>query len=660
MALPQEPMQPMSARRPSGFAIPLILLLLATAAGADTFDDRLAAAVAQVHAADLTGAASALRAIAEEGGAAGQPAVVDAAEAGLADIAFRRGDYGQAQALHEGRRARAAARGDARVVADAEMELALVARRQGRFDLAARGLEAAIAGFRAVGDRSGEAEALVHHALVLLNQGAYTRTLERIDAARELGRQGATVSLDRAHHYLGLLYLGMRDLEEARGHLDQALSEARRQPDPMRAAPVLGSLARIANAQSRFEEALRFCAESDALSRRFDSVPGLAYGALERGRALLGLGRLDEARESLEASRRLSLSVHQDRTAADATFSLGRVALAEGDPDRALALFDEAIPNYLAAGDVPQLFEAYRLMVPLLQARGDLARALDLAGVAIEMQEQISGREISRRVALLEYRHEVADNARRIELLTRDNEIKALRLEREALDRRIATGVITGLLGVVLVLGWLYRRSARIGQRLARSNADLQYSRQALAAANAELADQARALEVAASTDPLTGIANRREVLAALQRACDAANADGFPLAVLLIDVDRFKEVNDTWGHGVGDRVLVRIAHALQALLPPGALAGRYGGEEFLVVLPQMSAGSARAFAEGARTAAAAAMVAGEPAVTLSIGVAVRDGVVPVSLVALVEAADHALYAAKAAGRDRVEMAAPG
>lgn len=659
MAQATTPQLTMSVRRSLRFALLIVLLLPAAAAGARApLDARLAAATAQVHAAEMDAAAAAFQSIAAEAEAEARLADLDAAEAGLADIAFRRGDYERARALHERRRARAEARGDLGVQADAQMELALVARRQGKLDQAGRGLQAAVQAFRSAGDRRGEADALIHHSLVLLNQGAYTRTLEAIDAARELGRQGTAVSLDRAFHYLGLLYLGMRDLDEARGHLDRALDEARRQPDPMRAAPVLGSLARIANAQSRFEEALRFCDESDALSQRFDSVPGLAYGALERGRALLGLGRLAEARASLESSRDLSRSVGQDRTAADATFSLGRVALAEGDPDRALALFDEAIPNYLAAGDVPQLFEAYRLMVPLLQARGDLARALDLAGTAIEMQEQISGRDMSRRVALLEYRHEVADNARRIELLTRDNEIKALRLAREALNRRIAAGVIVGLLLVVGVLGWLYRRSERIGQRLARSNDELLHSRQALAAANVELADQARALEVAASTDPLTGIANRRQVLAVLQRACEAANASGSALALLLIDIDRFKEVNDTWGHGVGDRVLVRVAHALQAMLPPGATAGRYGGEEFLVVLPDHAQDTARAFAERVRAGTADGATAGEPTVTLSIGVSSRVHGQAASLVALIEAADDALYAAKAGGRNRVEVAA--
>ncbi len=661
MVLVPLPLQPMPARRSPRFAFLLVFLLLPTLAGArGAVEQRLAAATALVHAADMDAAVAAFQAIADAAESAGALADLDAAEAGLADIAFRRGDYERAQALHERRRARASARGDARVAADAEMELALVVRRQGRLDQARRGLETAIAGFRAAGEPGGEGEARIHLGLVLLNQGAYTRTLESIDAARELARQGANVSLDRAYHYLGLLYLGMRDLDEARLHLDRALDEARGQPDPMRAAPVLGSLARVANAQSRFEEALRVCEESDALSKRFDSVPGLAYGALERGRALLGLGRLVEARASLERARELSRSVGQDRTAADATFSLGRVALAEGDPDRAIALFDAAIPNYQAAGDVPQLFDAYRLMVPLLQARGDLGRALDLAGMAIEMQEQISGRDMSRRVALLEYRHEVADNARRIELLTRDNEIKALRLEREALQRRVAVGVILALLGLVLVLGWLYRRSDRVGQRLARANAELLDSRQALAAANAELADQARALEVAASTDPLTGIANRRQVLVALQRECDAANAAGTALAVLLIDVDRFKDVNDTWGHGVGDRVLVRVANGLQAMLPPRGLVGRYGGEEFLMLLPGHPAGAASEFAERVRGETADGAGEGEPAITLSIGLAVREGPLPVGLVALIEAADDALYAAKASGRNRVELATPG
>jgi diguanylate cyclase (GGDEF)-like protein len=415
----------------------------------------------------------------------------------------------------------------------------------------------------------------------------------------------------------------------------------------------LGSLARVANEQGMHADALTYAAEAQALSRRFQSTPGLAYSALERGRALLGLERLQEARVALQEARILSLSIHQERTAADATFSLGRLALKEGDPAEALRQFEAAVPNYQAAGDLPQLHDAYLLMVPLLREQGELARALALAEESLDLLEQISGREVSRRIALIEYRYQAQASQRQIEQLARENEIKALRLERQELGRRIAMGVIAGLLLVASGLLWMYRRSQRIAARLAASNAELDASRRELATANARLAERAAALQVAATSDALTGIANRRHVLATLNEVLGLANRDDLDLAVLLLDVDRFKAINDLHGHAVGDAVLVGVVESVSALLPPRALLGRYGGEEFLLVLPEHDRSDALQLADLLLAAVRSGANVAQPRVTLSIGVAARRRGEAAAVAALIEQADRALYQAKRAGRDR-------
>jgi len=644
------------ARLTAVFVLLLGLVSAAVGASSDlaaTADPRLLQAQQKVRIGDVEGAVGVWVAIRAEAREHGDRDLLDSAEHALAELAFLRGHYDEFEAIHSERLARAQAGHDRRLQADARMQLALLDRRRGRLEESRLALEQALALFRAVGSRDGEAEALTHLGLVLLNQGAFDRAIEVLDASLAMQHAGARSTLDRTYHYLGLLYLGLRDHAQARQHLDRALLEARRLDDPMRASPPLGSLARIANEQGMHADALNFAAESKALSLRFQSTPGLAYSALERGRALLGLERLQEAREALQEARILSLSIHQDRTAADATFSLGRLALKEADPLEALRQFEAAVPNYEAAGDLPQLYEAYTLMVPLLREQGDLPRALALAEASRELLEQISGREMSRRIALIEYRYDAQASQRQIEQLAGENEIKALRLERQELARRIAMGVIAGLLLVASGLLWMYRRSQRIGARLAASNAELDASRRQLAATNATLAEKAAALQVAATSDALTGIANRRHVLATLTDALDAANRDGLDLAVLLLDVDRFKAINDLHGHAVGDAVLIRVVDSVLALLPPNALLGRYGGEEFLLVLPGHDLAAALQVAESLLMAVRGTADTAQPRATLSIGIAARRPGVAVAVAALIEQADRALYQAKRSGRDR-------
>jgi diguanylate cyclase (GGDEF)-like protein len=163
----------------------------------------------------------------------------------------------------------------------------------------------------------------------------------------------------------------------------------------------------------------------------------------------------------------------------------------------------------------------------------------------------------------------------------------------------------------------------------------------------------------AAMVDPLTGIANRRSFL---QDGCELMKrhaADPRPVAVLLIDLDHFKSINDRFGHAIGDRVLQVFVDTAKAHLRSSDIIGRLGGEEFAAVLYDAGREKALALAERIRSAfAEAAMDVDERSViaTVSIG-AVFNGDQPLDVPELLGQADQALYFAKARGRNRVEVA---
>jgi diguanylate cyclase (GGDEF)-like protein len=160
--------------------------------------------------------------------------------------------------------------------------------------------------------------------------------------------------------------------------------------------------------------------------------------------------------------------------------------------------------------------------------------------------------------------------------------------------------------------------------------------------------------QMQASTDALTGLPNRRAVEDTLRRMVAQSARNGAPLAALLLDLDHFKKINDVYGHDRGDEVLAAAGVALRTVLRESDFVGRYGGEEFLLLLPATDKQGALDAAEKVRSAIATIRVPDVDRVTASVGVVVLPDDAA-DAVSLFRSADRALYRAKSNGRDRVE-----
>jgi diguanylate cyclase (GGDEF)-like protein len=172
-----------------------------------------------------------------------------------------------------------------------------------------------------------------------------------------------------------------------------------------------------------------------------------------------------------------------------------------------------------------------------------------------------------------------------------------------------------------------------------------------------DLVHQSEQFERLATTDDLTGVFNRRHFLARAERTFADCLAERRPVALLILDIDLFKSINDCFGHGVGDAVICHVADVCRAAQRTGDILARIGGEEFTLLLPNTDLADAATFAEGIRGRLAAAPVAVEGhnlRVTVSIGVAAAD-VATISLGDLMRRADQSLYGAKRGGRNRVQ-----
>jgi two-component system cell cycle response regulator len=175
---------------------------------------------------------------------------------------------------------------------------------------------------------------------------------------------------------------------------------------------------------------------------------------------------------------------------------------------------------------------------------------------------------------------------------------------------------------------------------------------------HAELMAARDAMRTLAIVDTLTGLPNRSAILHTLSKEMSRGRREGAPLAVAMADVDHFKQINDAHGHLAGDAVLREVATRMQGALRTYEAVGRFGGEEFLLILPGCDGATGCQVADRVRGAVAGAVVdIGDRSipVTCSIGVAAAAGGERLAPLDLVNAADAALYRAKAGGRNRVD-----
>lgn len=187
---------------------------------------------------------------------------------------------------------------------------------------------------------------------------------------------------------------------------------------------------------------------------------------------------------------------------------------------------------------------------------------------------------------------------------------------------------VLATLGLVFMFGWVFSR---------------------------QLEQQRRQLAELGLTDTLTGTGNRRALDLALDQVLQASQRYGRPASLVILDLDRFKRINDRFGHRTGDEVLVRVAAYLQERLRRSDRAFRFGGEEFVVILPETPLGEAMKVADALRLGCRELEWLEIERLTLSAGVAQLDG--DEGAPAWMQRADDALYRAKAEGRDRVVSA---
>lgn len=552
-------------------------------------------------------------------------------------------------------RAFAHERGDANAEGVAENSFGVIERRRGRLDAAIAHQQQAIALFQRAGNGVGAMRALSDLGTAQRDRGDFTAALKaHLEAIGARERSGDRLA--NAYRNLALLYREIEDIAASKDYFRRATENALQGGVPSVYSSVTGAWSSLLNDIGEYGAARTAAGEALAIDTALGDLPHEGFEHLETGRALIGLKDAPAAEAELEQALAIGRSLGQREIVARSLLHLTEIALARSDHLRARGLIDEAMAGLEATRLRPQLAQAYALREQLARAEHDDAAALRFAHKASLAREELIGIRASRQLAALEVNHARSDAEQRVAMLAKDNELQAARLEAQSVQRRFGLTALGGLLLALGVSVWRYRGIRRLNRDLALRNDEIERQRAALGAANETLQRQAADLYAAATTDSLTGVSNRRYVLDRLE---ERLAADGAPLlAVMLVDFDNFKQVNDRCGHLFGDQVLVAGARAMRERLADDDLLGRFGGEEFIIVVQDRSSEAVLALAEKLREDVAARLAWLAPELrsiaTISIGIAFLADIDPARSGALLEAADQALYAAKNAGRNRV------
>ncbi len=585
------------------------------------------------------------------------PRLIEALDRSVA-LALARGDYGSASSLAAELLQLARRNGLVRAQAAAEGYLGVIARRRGKLEEARAHQETALALLRSQNDRAGEAQVLMNLGTVHRDLGDFARALELQIDALELRRSlGSRERLDLSYRNIALLYREIEDTEQAKRNFEAALESSRRNLDPQSLAGALGSYASFSNDIGEADAALLMAQQARAIDASIGNRPYVGLENVEIGRALIRLDRDGEAAKVLADALAIGRELNHREIMGNALLHLGRIALREGNEALATERLDEAIRILGEAGLKSALSEAFAAREDIATASGQLAAAIEYAHRHAALREELLGTRSGRQLAALKSRYERADAEQRIRLLSLTNELQGLRLNQQALLRNIGIGAAAALGVLLLLLFRRYRTTRRLNRELQHKNAEISAHEARLEAANAKLETHAAELYQAAITDPLTGAYNRGHLLRQLDEHLRHAQSAGQDLSVLLIDFDHFKSINDELGHLFGDRVLASGIQVVRQWLEPGDLVGRYGGEEFVAVMPGRDTHAAAAIAERLRAKVAqslSTMSGARRSPTISIGLASLRASGAATLEDLLGAADIAVYRAKAEGRNRV------
>ena len=472
--------------------------------------------------------------------------------------------------------------------------------------------------------------------------GNFPMALTRLQAAANLSREsGQPMLIVIAYNSLANLYDQMREYEKGFDALKEAYRAAETIDSPGRLATLKITEYALSMDSGQTQRGLKALLEAVELERKIGAGPMVATALVNLSDFYLKekdyRNVLSYGQQALEQAR----LINKESSMATARVNIGQAYLALGHLAEGKKSIEEGMAWYEKSGDKPQLQAVLAEYGDALERAGDLPGALNAYHRERTLSNELFEKRRQKAVMELQEKYE-ADKARRqIELLRQENQVKTTEIDNRRLQQRVwwLLALVFALSSVIVF--FFYRKVRQ---------------------ANAQLEEKNLELKQQSARDPLTALYNRRhfqEFMRGQQEIAQSSANDEMVSAMYLMDVDHFKHINDTYGHGAGDAVLREISDALREILRETDMIVRWGGEEFLAFLPAVPRGSlddvARRLLSGipARTIDYQGI---QLSVNVSIGFApfpLAPGGKSMSWERAVNLVDMALYLAKGHGRNR-------
>ena len=422
--------------------------------------------------------------------------------------------------------------------------------------------------------------------------------MKALKAAQALG--------DRQHesgmlNILSVIYAESNDLNEAL-EIGQKVIQSCRELGHVRGESIaLNNLALTYLELGNGTKALEACRESLRLAREYEIEAVVVTALSTMGEVYLGIKDFVNAEDYLLQALALSRQHHKGPDEFECQLNLGKVYQFQQKDGAALSAFQSALSLSHASNDRRGEFQCHQLLSEVYEKRREFEAALQHFKQFHELKETVFNENTAKRLAGLRVIHQVETAKRDAEI----NYLKTIELKKKIEEQK-----------------------------------------------NAQ-----ETLEKLVALDPLTGLLNRREFLLLGDREVEHALQIKQALTAVVFDLDHFKQINDAYGHAIGDQVLIHVAKTVSETMRQGEIIGRYGGDEFALLLPGSNSAHAQQIAERLREKMANATIAtpkGDLSLTLSLGIAELRETHSAHLDTLLEFADQAMYAAKRAGRNQV------
>lgn len=490
----------------------------------------------------------------------------------------------------------------------------------GKMDEAKQGFDQAFLQVRQLGDRRLEAQLLRYRGDMLAYQGAMAEgVIDLIESHRIYDELEWEEKRLRVFMLVANTYRRMGSYDRAEGYFRELVDEYRARGDHEKLNEAYLRQSLLYGDMGDYPRALPLMAEAERYFAAQHQVMDLAWSQIESANILVHLGRTREAAQKLQLARpALFDQASTDQpTVGQWWLTMGLVLAAENQPVPALDALNKAEPIFVREQNPRFLAPLYQMRANILERQGETAAALQSLKQYVSTKLAMDTRQWQQRSLQLRLEFDLARKEQENQQLKQLGEL------------RYWQALVAGLLVLLLLALALY------------------------------LLARARKLQALSSTDELTGIDNRRRIQAQGLKWFAQSKEEDKPFAVLMLDIDHFKLVNDQLGHQAGDQVLIAVARCIAGQLRSLDLVGRNGGEEFLVLLPETTLSEAGLVAERIRQQVSLLTLDCLPAgrvIHISIGCAQRQPQ-DEHLSDLIQRADQAMYCAKQAGRNQVGKA---